>query len=345
MASKKAIQLLVVTIVAAVSVILFLYIRKQPENQSATLPSVVEAAKGRASESPLAADNSQISLKHQTKEQAMHAWWKRRENDKRADWKVPIRFYGRVVDETMMPVVGAAIHFIWTDTSTHGTSEADTVSDERGLFSLTGAHGKHLSVYVSKDGYHTPVAARTAAFEFAVPSDQNYYEPNPKSPVLFRLRKRGEGAHLVKGELRVLIPFGEEKSATVDLLNGKESPKGQLEIRASKPEKHGVHFPYDWRFSMTIPDGGFVEQNDEFGFEAPETGYRTALDYQQHAENGAKGVFVEGKMYFVFGTPKRYGRLHFETGGDSRRVSIEYVLNPTGSRNLEYDPNEQAPAR
>src|SRR5436190_16975506 len=82
---------------------------------------------------------SQISLKEQTKEQAMQAWWARREHDKKADWKVPVRFYGRVVDQNMEPVTGATIHFQWTDLSKQGTAEADTVSDAHGNFSLSGA--------------------------------------------------------------------------------------------------------------------------------------------------------------------------------------------------------------
>ena len=82
----------------------------------------------------------------------MQAWWARRERDKEADWKVPIRFYGRVVDQDRQPVSGATVHFQWTDLSKQGTSEADTVSDEGGNFSLTGARGKNLGVYVTKHG-------------------------------------------------------------------------------------------------------------------------------------------------------------------------------------------------
>jgi len=30
---------------------------------------------------------------------------------------------------------------------------------------------------------------------------------------------------------------------------------------------------------MDIPDGGFVEENDEFPFEAPESGYQSIVDF------------------------------------------------------------------
>src|SRR5205085_5871352 len=84
----------------------------------------------------------QISLKDKTKEQAMQAWWARRERDKEADWKIPIRFYGRVVDQNMKPVNGATIHFQWTDLSKQGTSEASTASTSNGNSSLSGMRGK-----------------------------------------------------------------------------------------------------------------------------------------------------------------------------------------------------------
>ena len=36
-----------------------------------------------------------------------------------------------------------------------------------------------------------------------------------------------------------------------------------------------------------------------------------------------------------YGNPKKYGRLNLRTDGNSRYVFIDYVLNPSGSRNLE----------
>src|SRR5207253_9775468 len=109
----------------------------------------------------------QISLKDKTRDQAMQAWWQRREQDKQADWKVPIRFYGKVVDQDMHPLSGANVQFEWTDLSAKGASRTNTTSDEQGFFSLTDARGKNLGVYVSKEGYYTPKSAQARAFEFA----------------------------------------------------------------------------------------------------------------------------------------------------------------------------------
>jgi len=280
--------------------------------------------------------NSQISVKNKTTEEAMQEWWARHQRDKYADWKVPVTFYGRVVDEDAKPVSGAKVHFQWTDLSTKGTSQADTVSDEQGFFSLTGVRGKNLGVYVSKNGYYTPRSERTAGFEFAIPSDSNYYQPDANNPVLFRLRKKGPGTQLVKKSIEVALPnLG--SSANVDLNSGNVASAGQLVVQTWKPWPPKPISPhYDWKVELTIANGGFADAPEDFAFEAPETGYNPSLAVDMQASRGNNwNVSAEKTLYFTFDEPKKYGRLHFRTDGNSRYVFIDYVLNPSGSRNLE----------
>src|SRR5207249_361195 len=66
---------------------------------------------------------------------------RRDRSDPRWEWKVPIQFYGKVVDENLSPVRDAKVHFQWTDLS-HGTSESDSVSDGQGNFSLAEVQGE-----------------------------------------------------------------------------------------------------------------------------------------------------------------------------------------------------------
>ena len=58
------------------------------------------------------------------------------------------------------------------------------MSDEGGNFSLTGARGKNLGVYVTKHGYYAPENIKASGFEFADPAEPNFYEPDPDNPVL-----------------------------------------------------------------------------------------------------------------------------------------------------------------
>jgi hypothetical protein len=283
----------------------------------------------------------QISLQGRTMEQAMQEWWHRRERDKQADWRVTISFYGKVVDQDMRPIAAANVKFQWTDLSQNGTSNADTLSDENGYFSLVGAQGKNLGVYVSKEEYYTPKATKAAAFEFGNPGESNYYEPDAQKPVLFTLRKKGQGAQLIKKSIEVVLP-GDGSGENVDLAAGKVSMNGQLEVRAWKPWPPRPMSPrYDWKVSFTIADGGFVEAPEEFAVEAPETVYNPSLEFNMPSSAGdVWKVTVERRLYFTYGQPKKYGRLDFRTDGNSRYIFINYVLNPSGSRNLEEASND-----
>jgi hypothetical protein len=85
-------------------------------------------------------------------------WWKQmKKRDPKFEWKMPINFYGKVLDQANQPVHGASVRFQWTDMSAAGTTEKFTTTDAQGMFSLTGEKGKNLGVYVSKSGYHAVV--------------------------------------------------------------------------------------------------------------------------------------------------------------------------------------------
>ena len=74
----------------------------------------------------------------------------------------------------------------------------------------------------------------------------------------------------------------------------------------------------------------------EFAFEAPEAVYSQPFEVNMPASAGDSwSVSAEKTLYFAFGEPKRYGRLHFRTDGASRYVFIDYVFNPSGAKNLE----------
>jgi hypothetical protein len=83
-------------------------------------------------------------------------------------------------------------------------------------------------------------------------------------------------------------------------------------------------------------NGGFVESAEEFAFEAPDAGYTSSFDIDMvaSAKDNWK-VSAERTLYFSYGESKKYGRLSLRTDGNSRYIFIDYVVNPSGSRNLE----------
>ena len=107
-----------------------------------------------------------------------------------------------------------------------------------------------------------------------------------------------------------------------------------MEISAVKPDRLKLERASEWAFKMSIPDGGFIEQNDEFPFEAPEAGYQPTIDFHFKAGETNWTDTIHKSYYIAFGQPRKYGRLDLDTQM-YWGTRLTYAINPTGSRNLE----------
>ena len=258
-----------------------------------------------------------------------------------AHWQTPINFYGRVVDENTNPVAGASITFGWSESPTEaGARRATTTSDTEGLFSLLDKRGPSLDVWVGKEGYYSAHGGQQG---FSYMGAMAGFKPDALNPIIFQLRKKGQGAELVTSEngmrpdLAVRVPIN-GAPVNVDLLQKKAGTSGDLAVSQDKPDYSQWQQATNWSFHMSIPNGGFVGQNDEFPFEAPESDYQPTVDL-----NFVKGEpdwtthFVTN-YYIVFGQPQKYGWLRVEGDIAQETIFLKYAINPTGSRNLEPQP-------
>jgi hypothetical protein len=284
-----------------------------------------------------------------------------------------INFYGKVVDESNQPVAGATAHFAWHGTVTNenvvefiassreSTTNVDT--DSEGLFSLTNKIGTKLQVSVDKSGYYTS-RHNPAYFEYSTMNlnvangVDNSFKPDSNHPIVFALRKIGVGANeLITSERGVRDGFWANiprngTSVNVDLLAQKVG-SGSLEIKTKKPDypAHGAAFQFlspsdqakvlaatNWSISMKFNDGGFIEEDEEFPFNPPETGYQPVVTF--NFQKGQTNWVYDFKkdFYIKFGNPPVYGQLNVETMSDGGYVIFTYVINPDGSRNLEPKP-------
>ncbi len=258
----------------------------------------------------------------------------RSQHEKLADgWRKPIEFYGQVFDQNNQPVSAAQVHLIWTDTSSAGTSERNLSSDGQGRFSLTGTTGRILQVWLNKDGYYVP---KTNQIDFDYASG---YVPDPNHPAIFHLLKKGVGTELVTSQYGVLrsLDFSAPRDGSpvrVDFFNRKTGSNGQMEISQIKPTYETWKTATEWSYRLAIPDGGFVEQNDEFAFEAPESGYQPLVAFHFRKGDTNWTDSLNKNYYIAFGSPRRYGRIHVETSITTGTI-LGYAINPDGSRYLE----------
>ena len=279
--------------------------------------------------------------------------WKEFSRQEKADplyqWKRPISFYGKVLDEREQPVEGATISLGWKGTSSVGSGdfEKQKMSDANGLFSFTGERGRILVVRVSKQGYYNEATRNPLAFDYAAFWEPIFHVPDPAKPVVFHLRKKGEAEPLVRRNTL----YGLRVDGTpqfLDLRTGRKTtggtPTGDLRIElvttpASDPDRP------NWVLSLqAMGKGGLVESHEEFMLEAPADGYQNSLRFEQTVGSPGYKNDMELRWFVRLADGKtfaRIGSLLFSKYNDGAAIRMVLYLNPSGSRNLEYDPQKE----
>ena len=200
---------------------------------------------------------------------------------------------------------------------------------------MLDATGLNLSVSVSKEGYYT---SRKDNDSFTYGSlGGAKFSPDPLNPVIFHLRKKGQGVELITSDngmrrsVSVRIPK-DNTPVRVDFFQKQASATGQLEISQNKPPWQGAT---NWSFSLSIQDGGLIENQDEFQFAALETGYQPTVGYDFTKGETNWTTHAIKQFYIAFGQPRKYGWLRIESDIAQETIYLTYAINPTGSRNLE----------
>jgi hypothetical protein len=354
MKTRKAIFLALLVI--AVAVVVWFYIRRPPD-QAAVQPATVETKQtDEAKQTPVApapvqkrqAAASPTVASQPAPENNPAALIERRRNQMEEErqrglneWRTPIEFYGKVIDENTNPVAGADIHFEWTDLSPKGNSEKAATSDANGLFSLQNEAGKHLIVQVSKPGYYAyqPVGA---AFSYA--GENQNFVPDAANPVVFRLKKKGVAEPLVVLDKTLPISIS-GKPLELDLKTGKVASPGQetviMEFVKRAPENPDDRL-YDWSFRITVPNGGLVLSTNEFAFSAPEQGYEPSDLVEMKSSLGDDWQSRMRREYFLKLPDGNFARVVLDLMSHNGSLKVQAFVNPSGSRNLEFDPQQTA---
>jgi hypothetical protein len=264
-----------------------------------------------------------------TDPEELQRWWQTmRQRDRQFEWKMPIEFYGRVLDDREQPVSGATVSTGWTDLSKEGSSERTLMTDAVGLFSLTGVTGKRLGVRVKKDGYK-PYHANRSSYEYAAYFEPEWHVPERNNPVIFRLRKNRKTEPLIKREVLLPVEIGAPATFAMDPKNP-DAPKVVIELLTNAQIRDR-----QWSARISVPDGGLQATLEEFPFEAPESGYETSVfsDYHTPKPVGFHGG-SQGGVFFVR-NPKGYGRVELKMISGAIDIRVTSYWNPSGSRNLE----------
>ena len=250
--------------------------------------------------------------------------------------KMPIEFYGKAVDQYGKPVPSATVDMYWGK----GTNQImQTLLD--GSFVLSGVTGSSLSVHIYKNGYDTGRQSY-GAYNYADFFDHYFHLPNPTNPVIFRLQKleNPEPMYVWSGSAKLDVTG---TVVWIDVGTGEKGASGDIGfsvVRDVFPGGLTTGYTLD---VLTPPAGGVVITNEEFMFNAPESGY-SSRETIQHRPSGLNDQRFDPNMKFKLylkTTDAKYAAI--EVVAAQRKVPEAYMqlvimFNPSGSRNLEIGP-------
>jgi hypothetical protein len=266
---------------------------------------------------------------------------------------MPIQFFGKIEDQNGVPVQGATVRVSVTsyleDASVQwatGGGETvdqliDLVTDESGYFVLNGVRGRSLDINsITKVGFKD------------VPKHRSYtygerhgvrHTPDPHRPDVFRILRQGETEPLIR-TVGAAWMFADKKYG-IDLMTGKfrdavgdESSHLVLSIQID-PSPKGRK---DWTVFVEAPRGGIIAFEDDFDFmlEAPEEGYNESIEWGMSKDDPKWTSRLSRNIFFRSNDGSVFAAINVQiyVGSDKVNVELTSVVNPRGSRNLEYDP-------
>jgi|GEM_PF-824770 len=262
-----------------------------------------------------------------------------------------IDFWGLVVDQDDKPLQGVEIAMHVRQWKLGLGLDANfpkftRQTDAQGQFSLLDTAGDGLTIdAVRAPGYRWSPEAQNGARSFAYYGSPLIFTPDARNPVVIRLWKtKGAAALIYHDRIRDARLPVDGTPIRVDLMAGKRVEHGgHLEIQLVRDPKDvwgNKRNGFSWRTEISVPGGGLQWREDVFGYEAPHDGYVPTLVMGQEANDPAWKSRIQGQFYFRT-VEGYYGRIEFQQNTDSQPPPCGFYmtcyLNPSGSRNLEYD--------
>ena len=254
----------------------------------------------------------------------------------------PITFYGKVIDQNGDPVPDATVNYGALDKFDAPGSQYQGKSDANGKFSISDIAGAALSVGVRKEGYYMIDGKSANTFAYGVGPDSVRQEPPTKdNPAIFVLQKMGMTEPLIHISSRTYRAPRNGTPVEVDLTTGRMSGQGHLRVEAwTEDRTKDAKQHYNWRCRISVPQGGLVERKGQFDFQAPADGYKPSDDIVM-LQTAEKWQPQGQREYFVKLNDGRYARVQLKMIAQGNHFfRLESYLNPSGSRNLEFDPSK-----
>ncbi|MEI6076958.1 MAG: hypothetical protein WCS94_15365 [Verrucomicrobiota bacterium] len=263
---------------------------------------------------------------------------------------IPVDFYGKIIDQNSNPVVGAKINVTVRQqyvisaiqqTSSDTEIPLEATSGRDGCFTIQGEKGDSLHMdSIQKGGYKlAPKIEKT--YEYASNSIEPFH-PDSQNPVVIRMWKLGEPAQLVSQDKDTRIPY-DGTPVIFNLLTGQQNVgAGDLRvtlIRNPLNITNGYKQAFEWHATIEAINGGLLQSDDEFMYEAPEQGYQPKIQIDMPADTNKWANIYDISFYAKTRNEHVYSWVKLEFRVDSPKTQTGFTItsaaNPNGSRNLQ----------
>lgn len=265
----------------------------------------------------------------------------------------PITFYGKVVDQHGNSVVAARVRgtVLITRRFMEDASETHfTTTDTEGRFQFNDLKGKGIGIWPMKEGYEFKSENTYFSYSNLTPQVERH-TPDKSAPALFTMWKLRGPEHLIQTKIWKRLLAVDGTPTKIDLVTGQPvADGGDLVITLRRdPLRIQPGQRFDWSATLEAPTGGLAEMNALYQNEAPAEGYDRSMSIEMRADSPKWQDEADRAFYLKSRDGQIYARVtvkiaaHYDPPPAS--IRLEAYVNPSGSRNLEYDPSKQASVR
>jgi hypothetical protein len=211
-------------------------------------------------------------------------------------------------------------------------------TDKNGLFRFLGLKGADLGIIPKKAGYDYSLRDQKPWTED--------YKADPANPVVLTMWKIQGAEPMTHVDFDSWVPY-DGTPISFDLFTGKKGSTENLQIILSRNpiQVRRGRDRFDWTLQIAVSGGGLVEAIDPYKNLAPENGYQPAFTFSI-AKDDPNWTQQLTKWFYIHTAKGQYGRVWIDITTDSDRIEgtgmgINAYMNPSGSRNLEFDPKKE----
>jgi hypothetical protein len=254
---------------------------------------------------------------------------------------VPIKFYGKIIDEKGKPIAGAEVKYYIQQPQTmyvDSGSRASVKTNDDGRFSVSGIKGKTFLIEGIRKEEYVWVENEETGF-FYSGTNHEIHIPDSSNPVVYTMIQEDNLPKLLTKRSHLSLAW-DGKPVFYNLQTGKFGKDGEIKVTAWRGAITGQYnnAKFDWSITFEVPSGGIQEISKKLTHFALKEGYQNSWKFRRDSSDKFLFMLSSSNTYLGFRLKNgNYGYLSISVNSDPRskeNITIDATLNPTGGRIL-----------